>query len=124
MELWEILNRLTNLVPHGYYDVSKDMVVVHFFSDGGNKSDVMAYLKRDMTWDVREVASEKSTLLWDRESIEILHNPIAICEKGGKFDKTLRDLLFKIEAQNTTDKRPFRERNKLFQILEDNKYDD
>jgi len=100
------------------------MIVVHFFSDSGDKSDVMAYLKRDMSWDVREVVSEKSTLLWDRESVEILHSPIAICEKGGKFDRTLRDLLFKIEAQNDTDKRPFRERNKLFQILEDNKYDD
>lgn len=121
---WEILNKISNLIPHGYYDKSKDMIVVHFFSKNGDKPDVMAYLKRDMSWDIREVVEEKSTLLWDREVVEIHHTPISKCEKGSKFDKMIRDMLIKLEIENTEDDRPLRERNKMFRILEDNKYDD
>jgi len=95
----EILDKISNLVPHGYYDKSKDMIVVHFFSKDSDKPDIMAYLKRDMSWDIREVVEEKSTLLFDREVVEILHKSVSRCERGSQFDKMVRDILLKIEAR-------------------------
>lgn len=120
----ELLSKISNLIPYGYYDKSKDMITVHFFSKDGDKADIMAYLKRNMSWDIREVVEEKATLLWDREVVEIIHSSLGVCEKDSRFDKMIRSMLFKIEAENSEDTRPFRERNKMFRILEDNKYDD
>lgn len=121
------IDKISGLTPHGYYDPIRDMIIFHFISQDNKKPDIMAYLKRDMRWDVREVLSEKSILFPDKEVVEINHLPLIIYDKGSKFDKTARDILYKLEDQRALeqkDTRPIKERNKMFKILEENKYDD
>ena len=118
----ELLSKLSNLALYGYYEPSKDMVIVHFFNKDEDKADVIAYLKRDMSWDVREITSEKSTLLADKELVEIQHTCVGMYEKGSKFDQFVRTALLKVFSAQE-DKTPLREKNKMFRILEDNRYD-
>lgn len=119
----ELLNKLSNLTLYGYYEPSRDMVMVHFFNKDEDKSDVIAYLKRDMSWDVREIVGEKSQLFDDKETIEISHSKLGIYNKDSKFDQFVRNALLKVFS-GQDDERPLRERNKMFRILEDNRYDD
>ena len=119
----ELVNRLSNLTLYGYYEPSKDMVIVHFFNKDEDKSDVIAYLKRDMSWDVREIVSEKSQLLPDKELVEITHSSLGVHNKESKFDQFVRNALLKMFS-GQQDETPLREKNKMFRILEDNRYDD
>lgn len=118
----ELINKISNLTLYGYYDPSKDMVVVHFFNKDEDKSDILAYLKRDMSWDVREVLNEKSQLLADKEIVEISHKNLGIYTKDSKFDQFVRNSLTKMYSDPNGDK-PLRDLNKMFRILEDNQYD-
>ena len=119
----ELINKLSNLALYGYYEPSKDMVVVHFFNKDEDKPDIIAYLKRNMSWDIREIKEEKSQLLSDKEVVEISHTNLGIYEKDSKFDQFVRKALFKV-FDSQKDEKPLREINKMFRILEDNRYDD
>jgi hypothetical protein len=119
----KIFERISNLSMYGYYDPSKDMVIVHFFNEEDNKFDVIAYLKRDMSWDVREVIGESSMLNKDSESITINHNLLGIYEKGSRFDALIREGLEGIAQEIYEDGTNFADKNKLFAILDSNSYD-
>ena len=119
----DFISRISNLTLFGYYDISKDLVVVHFFNKDEDKPDVVAFLKRNMSWDVREITGEKATLFPDKEIVEITYNQIDTFDKGSKFDQMIRNSLTKMVSQSEHNM-PLREQNKMFRILEDCKYDD
>lgn len=85
----ELLNKLSGMTWRYYYNPSLNAVVVHFFNDG-SKNDLMAYLLSDMSWDLREVKSELSSLLSDKEVIEINQIKIGLFNKDSSFDKFIR----------------------------------
>ena len=86
----ELLNKISTLNFQGYYDPSKQMVAVHFFNSQADKSDIIAFLNRDMSWDVREIISETSTLYADKEIIVVEHKSISTQPKGSDFDNFVR----------------------------------
>ena len=89
----EILNMISNASINGYYDPSLSLVVVWFHNVEDDKADLVAYLTPDMSWDLREVESERSTLSTDREVIIIKHNLIDKFTKNSSFDQTVRKIL-------------------------------
>lgn len=91
----EILNMISNASINGYYDPSLDLIVVWFYNID-NRSDFVAYLLSDMSWDLREIVDEKSSLYDDKEVVEIAHKPIKKFEKNSVFDKTIRRVLNQI----------------------------
>ena len=118
----DLVNKISGLSIHGYYEPSKDMVMVHFFSNELEKSDIVGYLNRDMSWEVREITGEKATLLPDREVIEVSHSQIGTFEKGSKFDQFVRSALVSMVPEDN--EKPLKELNKMFRILEDGYYED
>lgn len=95
MELQEILGKISNLNITGYYDQSNGFVVVWFHSAISNKADIVAYLKQDMSWDVREVVSEVSHIGPCSETVEIKHNLLGLFEKDSDFDTMIRKMFIK-----------------------------
>lgn len=112
----DFINKISNLTLLGYYDESKDLIVVHFFNKDEDKPDIVAFLKRNMDWDVREIISEKATLFPDKEIIEIQYKQIEIFKQNSKFDKFVRSSLEKTAEQN--------KQIKMFEILKMGKYYD
>lgn len=92
MEL-ELMNKLSELSVMGYYDPSSKLVTAWFYSDTGEKADLVAYLLPDMKWDLREVLDESAILEKDREVIEIKHKQLGVHEPGGDIDNLLRKAL-------------------------------
>jgi hypothetical protein len=92
------------------------MVMVHFFNKDEQKADIVAFLKKNMTWDVREIVGEKSQLLADKEIIEVFHKHIGTFEKGSKFDEFVKASLLKMI--DVADQEKLKETSKMFQILE------
>ena len=90
-----IMEKLGNMSLLGYYDEDLKMLCVHFFGDGGRK-DLMAYLKSDYSWDLREVVRETATLYDDKEVVEITHNRLAVYDTNSPFDKMVRSALQKM----------------------------
>lgn len=88
----EILDLISNSSINGYYDSSLRLIVVWFHSMD-DKSDCVAYLNKNMEWDLREVISEISSLYDDKEIIEITHRPVEVFRKDSEFDKALRRVL-------------------------------
>lgn len=117
----DLVNKLSNLTMYGYYDPSKDMVVVHFFNKDEQKSDILAYLRKNMSWDVREIVDEKAQLFANKEVIELTHKNLGVFEKDSNFDKFIRTSLMKITNEKNID--VIKEQNKMFRILEENQYD-
>ena len=72
MEMY-ILSKLSGLAFYGFYDPSKKMVTVHFFNEQKDKPDIIAYLTKNMQWDVREIIDEVSVLGTECEYITISH---------------------------------------------------
>lgn len=118
----KLFERISNLSMYGYYDPSKNMVVVHFFSEEGDKPDIMAYLKADMSWDVRETVDESSVLEKNKEVVTIYHKSLGVCNKDSQFDKFIREGLTGIAKEMYEDGENYAEKNKLFAILENNSY--
>lgn len=113
----ELVNKISGLAVHGYYEPSKGVVMVHFFNNEDGKNDVIAYLRGNLDWDVREITSENAVLYPDREVVEIYHAPIGIHAKGSTFDQFVRAALYKTIPDGV--ETPARELNKMFEILED-----
>ena len=99
----ELVNRLSNLAFCGFYDPSKSMVTVHFFNETNDKPDVIAYLNKDMSWDIREIISEVSCLYENAETITINHNRLGIEEMGSAFDDFVRMGLEKMAREHHGD---------------------
>lgn len=91
----DILNIISQASINGYYDPSLDLIVVWFYNID-NRSDLVAYLLSDMSWDLREIVDEKSSLYDNKEIVEIIHKPIKKFEKNSVFDKTIRKVLGQI----------------------------
>ena len=87
-----LLEKISNLALLGYYDEDLKMLCVHFFGDCG-KHDLMAYLRPDLTWDLREVLSEHVQLFDDHETVEITHSKVGVYESGSGFDQFIRQAL-------------------------------
>lgn len=85
----EIVEKMAGLSLLGYYDTSLNLVRVQFFGDN-KKNDLVAYLLRDLTWELREVISETVELHEDGEKIEVKHVKLGMFEKGGQFDDFVR----------------------------------
>ena len=69
------------------------LIVVWFHKSDKDDRDAVAYLKEDMSWDLRTIVSEKSTLYDDKEIIEVQHEAIDTFKSGSDFDITLRKML-------------------------------
>lgn len=89
----EIISKISELNINGYFDHSNGYVVVWFHSNTADKSDIVAYLKSDMSWDVREVLSEESKLTADQEIVVIKHKQLSIENSGSTFDLIVRKML-------------------------------
>ena len=66
----EILNMISSASINGYYEPSLGLIVVWFHNIDNDKPDLVAYLQHDMSWDLRRVLEEKSTLHENKEIIE------------------------------------------------------
>lgn len=120
----ELLNKISNLSFYGYYDPSGNKVVVHFFNKEVSKPDVIAFLKRDMSWDVREIVSETSVLNDSGEIITVVHKQICNQLKNSDFDKYVRAGLISMAKETYGKDAKLEEKAKIFDILNDGYKDD
>ena len=121
----ELFNRIADLTPYGFYEPCKGMVTVHFFNSESEKPDIMAYLKDDMSWDVREIVSEDSRLVDQEflgEVITIVHKHLGVYPKDSDFDKLVRSVLQKAGEHTFGKDVVLEDKNKLFRILKNNSY--
>lgn len=118
----ELLNKISNLSFHGFYDPSKDKITVHFFNETEKKNDIIAFLNRNMTWDVREIVKESSELFDDKEVIIIDHLKICTCEHNGDFDKFVRKGLIEMSKQIEEGGINYFNTDIMLKILEYNNY--
>jgi len=119
----ELLNKLSNLTFYGFYDPSKGMVTVHFFNEQNDKPDIIAYLKKDMSWDIREIISEVSCLYENAETITINHKRLSTEESGSSFDEFIRLGLEKMAREVHGDDANLADLDHLFKVLENNGYE-
>jgi hypothetical protein len=119
----KLLNRLSNLTFYGFYEPSKKLVTVHFFNEHENKPDVIAYLRHDMLWDVREIVEERSELYDDKEIVTILHEPLALLETGDSFDQFVRLGLTKMAHEIHGEGVKLSEFDIVFRVFENNSYE-
>jgi len=118
-----LLDLISNLTFLGYYDQSKGMVVAHFFNkDEEDKNDIIAYLKGNMSWDVREVIEETCVLMEDCESITIKHKLLGCYPKDSSFDKLVRKGTIKMAKEQYPDAN-LTDIDKMFLIFERNAYE-
>lgn len=119
-----LLNKISDLTFYGFINPANNIVTVHFFNEQNDKPDIIAYLRRDMSWDVREIVDEISELKEDREVVEILHEPLGIEEHNGKFDKFVRLGLTKMAEEVHGDDVKLEDIDPMFMVFKDNSYDD
>jgi hypothetical protein len=118
----EFLNKISNLTFYGFYDPSKKLITVHFFNEHENKPDIIAYLLPSMTWDVREIVNESSTLYPDCEVITISHKCLGIENCGSPFDEFVRLGLEKLAREVHGKDVGLSKIDRMFEILENNEY--
>ncbi|KKM66238.1 hypothetical protein LCGC14_1483200 [marine sediment metagenome] len=119
----QLLNRISNLNFYGFYDPSKELVTVHFFNEKENKPDVIAYLRHDMSWDVREIVKEQSILYDNKEVITILHKPLGIESTGEAFDEFIRLGLTKMAIEMHGEDTKLSEVDIVFMVFKNNSYE-
>lgn len=117
-----LLNKISNLTFVGFYNPAGDLITVHFFNEASDKPDIMAYLQKDMSWDVREVLSEQSTLYPTHEEVVIKHRRVGVESTGSKLDEIIRAGLEKMARQVHGDDVNLPDVDKMFEILEKNSY--
>lgn len=117
-----VLEKLSNLTFCGFYDSSKQIITIHFFNKDCEKPDIMAYLNKDMSWDVREVLEENSILYKDCEIITITHKVLSREEKDSVFDKFVRKGLISMAEQTYGKDANLIEKDKIFEVLFNNTY--
>jgi hypothetical protein len=89
----DILSKISELNINGYYDSSNGYVVVWFHNSIKDKPDIVAYLQSDMSWDVREVVKETSTIYSDCEVVEMKHSSLGQHLLDSDFDKIVRKMI-------------------------------
>ena len=78
----------------GWLDPSNGLITVSFFNnERSDKPDMVAFLKQDMSWDLREVLGETSTINETSEVVVINHALVGVFEKDSDFDVLLRKML-------------------------------
>lgn len=116
----DIISKISELNLNGYYDHSNGHVTVWFHNNTTDKNDVVAYLKANMSWDVREVVAEQSEILTNKEVITITHKPLSIEEPGSTFDSLVRKM---IDSMIENDDNEIPESiTKMKEILDNNSY--
>lgn len=118
----DLMNKLSDMSIMGYYDPSSKMVVAWFYSNEGEKADIVAYLLPTMKWDLREVVEEKSTIETHREVIEIKHNRLGVYDKDSDLDNVLRKALKALIEQNEEDGNDSSGLTMMKIVLENNSY--
>lgn len=118
----DLFNRLANLSFYGYLEPFKKIVTVHFFNEKEDKPDVIAYLKPDMSWDVREITSEESTLSDTAEVITVHHKRISTEPKDSPFDEFVRLGLKKMAEQVHGEEVNLAKIDPVFEVLENDSY--
>lgn len=119
----QLLNRLSNLNFYGFYDPSKELITVHFFSEKENKPDIIAYLMNDMSWDVREIVEEQSVLYDNKEVVTILHEPLGVENSGEAFDEFIRLGLTKMAIEMHGEDAKLPEVDIVFRVFKNNSYE-
>lgn len=114
-----IIEKISELNLNGYYDNSSGYVTVWFHNNLIDKPDIVAYLKQDMSWDIREVISEQSQIQSDRETITIFHNPVGNEIHGSEFDQIIRKMINALVENSKDLTEPIRHMKK---ILDCNSY--
>ena len=120
----ELVNKIADLAFYGFLNPSSNIVTVHFFNEENDKADIIAYLKRDMSWDVREVVEEITTLGDDRETVVIMHNPLGIEPADGDFDKLVRSGLERMGHEIHGEEVKLQDVDPMFYILDNDSYND
>jgi len=118
----DLLSKISNLTFLGFYDKSKNMVTVHFFNEENEKPDIIAYLRHDMAWDVREITGEVSVLNDDYENITILHNCLGCQAHGSVFDQFVRKGVTQMAKEIFGDDVKLSEKDRVFDVFEKNSY--
>lgn len=95
-----IIEKISELNVSGFYDPTNGYVILWFYNNKSSKHDIVAYLQNDMTWDVREVDRETSTIYEDREIVEIKHNLLGKYKPGSDFDTVVRKLVSQLFQEN------------------------
>jgi len=113
----ELLNKLSGLQVYGYYDISKNMVCVHFFNQKESKPNLIAFLNRDMSWDLREIVSEVSILYDDKEVITVEHKALETQKKDSDFDKLIRSSLIESAKRTHGEDADLEKEDFMFSIL-------
>ena len=90
----DILSKITELSCLGWLDPSNGSITVSFFNnEKSDKPDMVAFLNQDMSWDLREIIGESSTVNETSETVVINHSLIGLFEKDSEFDILLRKML-------------------------------
>jgi len=116
----KLLNEISGLSLCGFLDTSRNMVIVHFFNDDSDKQDIVAYLLKDMRWDVRKIVKEVALLTSDKEIVEIFHESMGVFECDSWFDKLVRKSLFGVRDESDSDL--LTNTKRMLEILENNSY--
>lgn len=116
----ELISNISELNVNGYFDETNGYVTVWFHNNMIDKPDVVAYLKADMCWDVREVISETSAVKKDCEVITVKHNVLGVREQGSTFDVLVRKMLA-AQVENEDQQIP-ESVLKMKEILDNNAY--
>jgi hypothetical protein len=88
----DIIGKLSNLTPMGYYDAELDLLCIRFFGDS-SKNDLVAFLTHDLNWDLREVIDEQTELSDAGQTTTEAHAKLDLYEPGSVFDKFIRAAL-------------------------------
>lgn len=119
----EFINKISDLTFGCYFSESLDMIVVHFFNKDADKPDLIAYLKHDMSWDVREITDEHSTLdglqEFHGETITISHEQLGIYDKESNFSSFMKKSI----RQMSENEGVVTISERIMNILDNNSYD-
>ena len=118
-----ILQKISNLAFYGFFDPSKNMVTVHFFNEESEKPDIIAYLRHDMSWDVREITGEVSVLNDNYETVTILHNCLGFQANRSVFDEFVRKGLIKMAEEAHGNDVELTSIDRMFEVFEKNSYE-
>ena len=119
----ELINKMSDLTFGCYFNESLDMIVTHFFNKDIDKPDLIAYLKHDMSWDVREIVDEVSELDdYDGihgETITITHEQLGIYDKNSSFSSFMKKSI----QQMSENEGVVAISERIMEVLENNSYD-
>jgi len=117
----KMINLLSGTKIIGYYDEDCELVIAWFYSE--DKSDMVAYLKPDMSWDMREITGEKSEIFDDREVVVITHAPVGLWDKDSSTARFIKKALDEYVRQSEEEDELVSSLSLMKVILENNSYE-